>query len=145
VPATDVPASVAANGVPVIDVVAAAPETVAEQPSLAAEATASMVAHRPDESYEIFGATAAPGPNGKTAVDATSNGGAVADVVDAAAPTAPLATPVPHPASSDSTPDFWPEQPTQKRKGLLRRIPLSAVLEVIAVLLILVFILLRLS
>jgi hypothetical protein len=41
--------------------------------------------------------------------------------------------------------DFWTEQPTKPRRGLLRRVPLSAVLEVLAVLLILVFILLRLS
>ncbi|HEX5586349.1 MAG TPA: hypothetical protein VFZ17_03500, partial [Acidimicrobiia bacterium] len=45
----------------------------------------------------------------------------------------------------ESTGAFWPAPAPPKRKGLLRRIPVSAVLEVIAVLLILVFILLRLS
>jgi hypothetical protein len=48
------------------------------------------------------------------------------------------------PASAD--PEFWPEpEPEPTRKRWYRRIPLSAVLEVLAVILILVFILLRLS
>jgi hypothetical protein len=48
-------------------------------------------------------------------------------------------------AMGDGTQDFWPTETTVPRRRGLRRIPFSAVLEVLVVLLILVFILLRLS
>lgn len=60
--------------------------------------------------------------------------------------TAVLVAPQEAPAADAAAPasEFWPQQETKPKKGL-RRIPVSAVLEVLAVLLILVFILLRLS
>jgi hypothetical protein len=64
---------------------------------------------------------------------------AVHDVVDVA----PVDE-VDAPAAQAPSSEFWTEPVTKPRRGL-RRIPVSAVLEVIAVLLILVFILLRLS
>ena len=48
-------------------------------------------------------------------------------------------------APDEARGEFWPAQEKPKKAGHLSRIPLSAVLEVIAVLLILAFILLRLS
>jgi hypothetical protein len=87
------------------------------------------------------------------------NGSAPADsdedvIFGMAAPAVPVPTPVERPAESQEEPeasspdrqdDFWPATQAPRRKSLFRRIPVSAVLEVLAVVLVLVFILLRLS
>jgi hypothetical protein len=56
-----------------------------------------------------------------------------------------MSDPLASDATGDGTQDFWPTETTVPRRRGLRRIPFSAVLEVLVVLLILVFILLRLS
>jgi len=70
---------------------------------------------------------------------------AAAVAVDHTAPTVlPADQTIAAPVYGDVPPEFWPEEKPVERKRRFR-VPISAVLEVIAVLLILVFILLRLS
>jgi hypothetical protein len=65
-----------------------------------------------------------------------------AQLVDESLPPVWSGADVPEPMGEN----FWPDQaPPQKKKGFLRRVPVMAVLQVLAVLLVLAFILLRLG
>jgi hypothetical protein len=88
------------------------------------------------------GALAVPAPAAAPAVPAEAPAPAPAQVPDATQALDGSA-----PASPSTEQEFWPQQaePAAKKRSFLKRIPVSAVLEVLAVILILVFILLRLS
>jgi hypothetical protein len=124
-PAAEAPVAPPAAPVAPVPVVQAAPVVDAPAP-----ATSLQWSPVDDVSAESNGAAHAPvAPTGVAAPVVEPPGPAVE-----VAPVVPIA-PAPVPPSSDAP----------KRRGLLRGFPLSAVLEVLAVLLVLLFILLRLS
>jgi hypothetical protein len=99
---------------------------------------APVVPHGPVEGQEDAGSALLESPGGLHEGSASSG-------VVTTLPVAP-AQEFDDPLAHDDTqagPEFWPEVPP--KRSFIRRIPISAVLEVLAVILILVFILLRLS
>jgi hypothetical protein len=118
------------------DVPASAP--VAEAQPAAPAAPGPVQDASPGRVGEIHLVAAAPTQVGTPAVEPA------APVVDPLHDEGPVPTQVVPASAEAANQEFWPAEPPKKR-GALRRIPISAVLEVLAVLLILVFIILRLS
>jgi len=129
-------------------VVAPVPEPVVEAPAPVAAAPAPVIeAPAPAAAAPVIVAPVVVPPGATEAVTTETPDAAPTAEPSPAVHTTPatVADPMTEPAPSADAQEFWPEAEAPKKKGFLRRIPVSAILEILAVVLILVFILLRLS